>query len=108
MRIAALVDDEQWSWYFNGMRPSTTEKSSVHRSPIRCELILAGFVALSCGSSSHSMDDMDGGHSSDAHHVEDVGDASSTSDGSTDSRLEDGRCGDGTFDARDERRCDRD
>jgi hypothetical protein len=54
------------------------------------------------------MDDHDGGHPSDAGHVHDVGDASSTADSTTDIGFDDARCGDATSDVRDDRPCDRD
>jgi hypothetical protein len=91
------------------MRPSTREQSRTRRCPIRWPFILIAFVMAACGSSSHSDEhDSDAGHTSDADHVHDVnGDASSTADASADTRVEDARCGDGSFDARSDR-CDRD
>jgi hypothetical protein len=89
------------------MRPSKPEQSTIRRCPLRWQFILFAVVVAACGSS-HSGDEHDGGHTSDADHVHDVGgDTSSMRDAGADSRVDDARCGDGSFDARSDR-CDRD
>jgi hypothetical protein len=65
-------------------------------------IVLVPLLA-SC-SSSHSMDEHDGGHESDAEHVHDASDASVPDDAMVDSRVAEASC-DGTFDVGDDRRC---
>lgn len=108
LRTTRAVDDPKQSWYFRRMRAFMPDQSRSRRFPIRWQFLSAAFVLAACGSSSHSMDEHDSGHTSDADHVHDVsGDTSSSGDGGTDARVEDARCGDGSFDARSDR-CDRD
>ena len=88
----------------NLTRPSTSDHSKLRRCSIRSLFVVPVVLLTSC-SSSHSMDEHDGGHESDAEHAHDTSDVFAPADAMADNRVEDASCRDGNLDASDDRGC---